>query len=105
MEIYKIATWAILLLGLGHALYTFKKFKSIQQDALWFFSTSLGLIFNGFLNYINLYISNNLIATLTISANIIQFVFCAVLVYYVRNPPTYIAILVSTAILALSIIH
>jgi hypothetical protein len=105
MEIYKIAIWAVLILGVGHALYTFKKFKSMEENALWFFSTSLGLIFNGFLNYINLSISNNLISTLTISANIIQFAFCLVLVYYVRNLPTYIAILVSTAILVLSVIH
>ena len=105
MEIYKIATWAILLLGLGHALFTFKKFKSIEEDSLWFFSTSLGLIFNGFLNYINLTITNNLISNLTIGANSIQFIFCVVLAYYVRNQPTYIALLVSTTILILSSIH
>jgi hypothetical protein len=105
MEIYKIATWTIFLLGIGHALFTFKKYKSIQEDALWFFSTSLGLIFNGFLNYINLAISNDLISKLTIGANSIQFIFSAVLVYYVRKPTTYIALIVSTLILILSIIH
>ena len=105
MEIYKIATWTILLLGLGHALFTFKKFKSIEEDSLWFFSTSLGLIFNGFLNYINLTITNNLISNLTIGANSIQFIFCVVLAYYVRNPTTYIALVVSTNILILSSIH
>ena len=105
MEIYRIATWTILFLGLGHALFTFKKYKSIEEDALWFFSTSLGLIFNGFLNYINLAISNNLISNLTIVANTIQFIFCAVLVYYVRKPTTYLALIVSSTILILSAIH
>ena len=105
MEIYKIATWTILFLGIGHALFTFKKYKSIQEDTLWFFSTSLGLIFNGFLNYINIAISNNLVSNLTIGANCIQFVFCAVLVYFVRKPTTYIALMASTAILILSTIH
>jgi hypothetical protein len=105
MEIYKITTCAVLTLGVGHALYSFKKFKSIEANALWFFSTSLGLIFNGFLNYINIQISNNLISNLTISANSIQFAFCTVLVYYVRNPPTYIAILISTLILGLSLVY
>jgi hypothetical protein len=105
MEIYKIATWAIFLLGFGHALFTFKKFKSIQEDSLWFFSTALGLITNGFLNYINLTISNSLISNLTIGANSIQFVFSMVLAYHVRNPKTYIALIVSTAILILSVIH
>ena len=102
---YNISTWTILLLGIGHALFTFKKYKSIQEDTLWFFSTSLGLIFNGFLNYINLAISHNLISNLTIGANSIQFIFCAVLVYYVRKPTTYIALIASTAILILSAIH
>lgn len=105
MEIYKIATWAVIILGLGHALYTFKKFKSIEENALWFFSTSLGLIFNGFLNYINLTIANDLVSNLTIGANSIQFIFCAVLVFYVRNPPTYIAITISTLILILSVLN
>jgi hypothetical protein len=105
MEIYKIATWSILLLGIGHALFTFKKFKSIQEDALWFFSTSLGLVTNGFLNFINLTLSNNLVSNLTIGANSIQFTFCVVLAYYVRKPTTYIALIVSTAILILSAIH
>jgi hypothetical protein len=105
MEIYKIATWTILFLGIGHALFTFKKYKSIQEDTLWFFSTSLGLIFNGFLNYINIAISNNLVSNLTIGANCIQFVFCAILVYFVRKPTTYIALIASTAILILSAIH
>ena len=105
MEIYRIATWTILFLGLGHALFTFKKYKSIQEDALWFFSTSLGLIFNGFLNYINLAILNNLISNLTIGANSIQFIFCAVLAYYVRVSTTYIALAVSAAILIISLIH
>lgn len=77
MEIYRVATWTILFLGIGHALFTFKKFKSIQEDALWFFSTALGLITNVFLNYINLTISNNLVSNLTIGENSIQFVFFA----------------------------
>ena len=105
METYKIATWAVLLLGVGHALFTFKKFKSIEENSLWFFSTSLGLIFNGFLNYINLTIANDLVSNLTIGANSIQFIFCAVLVYYVRKPTTYLALIVSSTILILSAIH
>ena len=105
METYKIATWAVLLLGVGHALFTFKKFKSIEENSLWFFSTSLGLIFNGFLNYINLTIANDLVSNLTIGANSIQFIFCAVLVYYVRKPTTYIALIFSSTILILSAIH
>ncbi len=105
MEIYKIAIWAILLLGIGHAAFTFKKYKSIQDDALWFFSTTLGLIFNGFLNYINLIVSNNLISTLTIAANIIQFIFCLVLAYYIRKPTIYIALIISIAILILAVTH
>ena len=105
MEIYKIATWAVIILGLGHALYTFKKFKSIEENALWFFSTSLGLTFNGFLNYINLTIANDLVSNLTIGANSIQFIFCVVLAYYVRVSTTYIALAVSAAILIISLIH
>lgn len=105
MEIYRVATWTILFLGIGHALFTFKKFKSIQEDALWFFSTALGLITNVFLNYINLTISNNLVSNLTMGANSIQFVFCVVLAYYVRKPTPYIALIVSTTILILSVFH
>lgn len=105
MEMYKIATYAILLLGVGHALFTFKKFKTIGENSLWFFSTSLGLVFNGFLNYINATIATNLISTITITANCIQFIFCVVLAYYVRNVPTYIAVMVSMAVLIFSFMH
>jgi hypothetical protein len=105
MGAYKIATWAILLLGVGHASFTFKKFKTIKEDSLWFFSTSLGLVFNGMLNHINLTIPNDLVSNLTIGANCVQFIFCAILVYHVRKPTTYIALIVSAAILILSAIH
>ena len=79
MEIYKIAIWTILLLGIGHSAFTFKKYKQVSAEALWFFSASLGLVFNGLLNYINLNVSNNLISNLTIGANAFQTIFFIVL--------------------------
>jgi len=103
--IYDISIWLILLLGVGHGAFTFKKFDKMSQEALWFFSTSLGLIFNGFLNYMNLTIANDLVSNLTIGANSIQFIFCVVLAYYVRVSTTYIALAVSAAILIISLIH
>ena len=105
MAFYKVATWLILLLGVGHATYTFKKYQSITPEALWFFSASLGLIFNGLLNYINLNIDNKLISNITIGANIFQTLFFMVLIFYICKPTTIIALIVATILLFLSLIR
>lgn len=105
MEIYKIATWTILILGIGHSVFTFKKYKQISTEALWFFSASLGLIFNGLLNYINLNVPNNLISNLTIGANAFQSLFFIVLAFYIRKPTIFGALIISIILLILSAIQ
>ena len=105
MDYYKVATAAVLMLGLLHALYTFKKYKTIEEGALWFFSTSLALVFNGFLNYINLSVDNEMILNLTLTANVIQFIFCLVLSYIVRKPTTYLALVIALVVLLCSFIY
>ncbi|MCC6287143.1 MAG: hypothetical protein IT249_04600 [Chitinophagaceae bacterium] len=104
MEIYKIAIWAILFLGFGHSVFAFKKYKQVSAEALWFFSASLGLIFNGFLNYINLNVSNTLISNLTIGANAFQTIFFIVLALYIRKTTIFGALIISIILLVLSVI-
>lgn len=101
--IYKIAIWTILLLGVGHSGYTFKKYDKIQPEALWFFSASLGLIFSGLLNYINLNFPNHAVATITLGANIFQVLFNSVLAYNIRNATIFSAFLVAFVLLICSI--
>ena len=105
MELYKITTWAILILGIGHSAFAFKKYKQISNEALWFFSASLGLIFNGLLNYINLNVPNDLISNITIGANIFQFLFFIFLAYFIRKPTILAALIVSIILLWLSLFH
>lgn len=103
MAFYKVAIWIILLLGIGHAAYTFKKYQSITPEALWFFSASLGLIFNGLLNYINLNIHSKLISNITIGANIFQTLFFVILSFYIVKPTTIVAFIVAAVLLFFSL--
>lgn len=105
MEIYKIATWTILILGIGHSAFTFKKYKQISNEALWFFSASLGLIFNGLLNYINLNVPNDLISNITIGANVFQSIFFIFLSYFIRKPTILAALIVSIILVLFSLFH
>lgn len=105
MEMYQITIWIILLLGVGHSAFTFKKYKQISPEALWFFSASLGLIFNGLLNYINLNVPNSLISNITMGANIFQVLFSIVLAFNIQKPTILVSLIISIALLVLSVIH
>jgi len=48
MKIFYVVTIAgIVLLGLVHSAFTFKRYTDFSADAFWFFSAGLALIFAG----------------------------------------------------------
>ena len=101
--IYYISIWLILLLGVGHGAFTFKKFDKMSQEALWFFSTSLGLVFCGLINYINLKFPNQTIPNITLGANLFQLLFCFILAYYIRKIIIFTALIFTVIIFISSI--
>ena len=101
--IYNISIWLILLLGVGHGAFTFKKFDKMSQEALWFFSTSLGLICCGLINYINLKFPNQTISNIALGANTFQLLFCIVLAYNIRKSIIFTALFFAFVIFVSSI--
>lgn len=91
--LYKIAIGGIIILSIAHFFYTFKKYKKISEDALWFLSAALGLMFSGLINYLNLTINNRLTFQVAIAANISLALFSIVLAVTVRTITTYTLLL------------
>lgn len=101
--LYYVSIWLILLLGVAHAGFTFKKFHKMSPEALWFFSTAIGLICSGLINYINLKFPNPSISNIALAVNLLQLLFAIVLVFNVRQLIIYIAVVLTSLIFLSSI--
>lgn len=103
--IYEIGIVGIILLGIAHSFYTFKKYKKVEADALWFFSATLGLIFSGLINYMNLIIHIQPTFTITLVANILLTLFAIVLAFTLPKITTFTLLFFALLLLVGSIIH
>ena len=103
--IYTIATSGIVFLGIAHSLFTFKKYKKIEEQSLWFFSAALGLIFSGFINYTNLIIHNVLTFKIALTANILLMLFSIVLVFSHKKITTFTLFFFALFLLIVSLIY
>jgi hypothetical protein len=101
---YIVLNWALLILGLTHCVFTFKKYNHLELDAIWFFATGLALILCGLLNYININFSNTTISIITVSANIAQMLLCLVLAYNFPKAQTILAFILVLLVLINSIL-
>ncbi len=90
--IYKIGIIGIIFLGIAHSLYTFKKYKKLESNALWFFSATLGLIFSGLINYTNLILQNQVTFIVALAGNILLTLFSIVLTYTLRIATTFMVL-------------
>lgn len=103
--IYTITIWLFIFLGLGHCAFTFKKYTIIEANSLWFFSASLGLIFGGLINYINLKEPSPLTNSITLGVNVFQLLFFCVLAYKIQKPIIFVALIFGFLLLVFSIIN
>lgn len=71
-QTYALLNYLLFLLGIIHCFFTFKKHKTFDLEALWFFSAGAGLIFCSFINYINMTFQHQTIQLITFSSNSIQ---------------------------------
>jgi uncharacterized membrane protein len=101
---YIILNWTLLLLGVAHCVFTFKKYTHLELDAIWFFSAGLGLIMCGLLNYINLNFGNPTISMITVSTNIAQVLLTFVLAYNFPKGKTIFAAVLVFLLLVSSIV-
>ncbi len=102
--IYRIGILGIILLGIAHSFYTFKKYKKIEADSLWFFSAAPGLIFCGLINYMNLIIRNQLTLSITLVTNVILTLFAIVLAFTLQKVTTFTLLLFALLLLIISLI-
>jgi hypothetical protein len=103
--IYTITIWLFIFLGLGHCIFTFKKYATIEANSLWFFSAALGVIFGGLINYINLKEASPLTNSITLGVNVFQLLFYCVLAYNIQKPIIFVALIFAFLLLVFSIIN
>ncbi len=99
--IYKIGIIGIVILGVGHAALTFKNYKKLEENAFWFFSAGLALIFNGLINYMNMVIKSLFTFKIAVTANILLLIFAIILAYNVRKI-TMLLVVISALTLLIS---
>ena len=104
-SIYTIAIGGIVLLSIAHALFTFKKYKKIEEQSLWFFSAALGLIYNGLINYTNLVIHNTLTLKIALTANILLTFFAVVLAFNLKKVTTFTLLFFALFLLIASLFY
>jgi hypothetical protein len=101
---YIILDWILLFLGVMHCVFTFKKYKQLELEAIWFFSAGLGLILCGLLNYINLNFIHPTISIITTGANLAQVLLTFVLAYNFPKGKTIFALVLVVLLLICSIV-
>jgi hypothetical protein len=79
---------ANVLFGIGHGVYSFFYFNTLNEPALWFFSTALATIFNVGLNYLCMRECGELHYAIAVNANITLVLFSTVLTIVVTAPQT-----------------
>lgn len=73
--LYLIAIIGVTLLGILHALLTWRIYPSITADAFWFMSAGLALIFAGIANYMNFQTNTSFSFQCVLIVNIILNIF------------------------------
>ena len=100
---YKIAIYLLILLGVIHSSFTFVLYKSFNADALWFFGTGLAYIFMGLYNLAALKVKVSSITSMAIILNIIGTIFTIAITYILREPQSYLALVLIIFILLSSL--
>lgn len=96
---YQINLFLFFLLGIGHCAMTFKKFRQPEEDAFWFFSAGLGILLCTLLNFVNLKLSNSLIAYATLCGNTLLTLFTIILARNISRTPIKMIAAVSCLII------
>ena len=104
-KIQKIAIYLLILLGVIHSGFTFLIYKSISIDALWFFGTGLCYIFMGLYNLAAIKVKIQSIMRMAVVLNFVGTAFTIAITYILREPQTYIALILVIAIFVASIFN
>lgn len=95
---YEITIWLFFAIGILHAGFAFRKYRTVSEEALWFFSATLGILFCSFVNLLNLYQASAASRNLSIISNVLLLIFFAILAFKLRKP-TMVAGFVSILLL------
>lgn len=102
---YKISIGGIIFLGLAHIIFTFKKFKKIEPDAMWFSSAGIALLAVGSINYLNIEMHSPVSFKLAVSINILLVIFSILLVYSLKRITTFSLLVVALCLLISSALY
>ncbi|MCF0040412.1 hypothetical protein [Dyadobacter fanqingshengii] len=86
---YTIGIGLTLLFGLGHIAYAFVEYEMLDEQALWFFSGALAVLFNAGLNLLYFYECSRLNFMVAMSANFALLVFSLLLVFVIQETQTF----------------
>ncbi|MFO7828676.1 MAG: hypothetical protein R6V23_08655 [Bacteroidales bacterium] len=92
-KIYKISSLLLVIMGAVHSSFTPFFYNSINIDALWFFGTGLSYIFMGLYNLASIKVKIKSIFNITIALNFIGTVFTIAITYILREPQSFIAMI------------
>ena len=80
---HKLTAWIFFGLSILHTIVGFKIYKSLSEDALWFFSAGMALFFAGAINLIHIdNYSDYLIRRLSIISNLLMTTFVLLFAVY-----------------------
>lgn len=101
---YKIAIAILSIFAVGHMAYTFYEYTALTENALWFFSASLAMLFNVILNALIWLTKSHYVVWGAIASNLLMLVFSIVLSIVIREPQAVILALVYLFVVILSMI-
>lgn len=90
-KVYKIAIFALIILGTIHCVFTPFIYKTFNADALWFFGTGLSYIFMGLYNLASIKVNIKSIFIIAVALNFIATLFSIAITYILRDPQAYVA--------------
>lgn len=101
---YKIVTYLLILLGIIHSGFTPFFYKTFNVDAMWFLGTGLTYIFMGLYNLAALKVKIRSISSIAVILNLVATIFTIAILYILREPQVFVAIILVIFILIFSIL-